>query len=152
MKGNKPNPNNKFEDAFEKFKNQVPKEYFDQFKKTDYAKVDKKVQERDNLRQGNAKAVIKGSSNKQNVQTINVAKALDPESDIKIKEVPKEISVQVQKARQEANLSQDQLAKLVEVKPSAIKDLEAGTGVYDAQLVVKIETKLKKKFDRSWKK
>lgn len=142
----------KFEEAFAKMQKEVPKDYYDGFKKVDYAKKDKKVAEKENLRTGKVQAVIKGSSNKQNEPKINIAKALDPDADIKIKEVPKEISSQVSKARMEAKLTQDELAKLVEVKPSAIKDLEAGVGAYDADLVVKIESKLKKKFDRSWKK
>ncbi len=142
----------KFEEAFAKMQKEVPKDYYDGFKKVDYAKKDKKTAEKENLRTGKVQAVIKGTSNKQKEQNINIAKALDPDAEIKIKEVPKEISTQVSKARMEAKLTQEELAKLVEVKPSAIKDLEAGIGAYDAELVVKIEGKLKKKFDRSWKK
>lgn len=144
----------KFEAAFKSMQQQVPKEYYDGFKKVDYgaSKTEKKVKERDAIRKGNATAVIKGDVNNKKDPKINIGKVLDPDAQIVIKEPPKEISTQVQQARQEANLSQDQLAKLVECKPSAIKDLEAGVGQYDAQLVTKIEKSLKKTFTRSWKK
>ena len=68
-----------------------------------------------------------------------------------IKDIPIEISTQVQQARKTANLSQEELARHTEVKVSAIKDLEAGVGAYDAQLVAKIEAHLKMKFTRNWK-
>ena len=49
-------------------------------------------------------------------------------------------------------MPQDELAKLVECKLTSIKDLEMAEGIYDPQLVVKIEKVLNVKFDRSWKK
>ena len=155
MKSNKQSQN-KFEDAFAKYQNIVSKEYFEGFKKVEYAKTESKKQDklakdRNELRKGNVTVVMKNTTNNKHEPKVNVAKALDPDAEIKVKEVPKEISIQVQQARKDANLNQEQLAKLVEVKPSSIKDLEAGEGAYDAQLVIKIENALKKKFDRSWK-
>lgn len=151
----KSNHNDKvFEEAMAKMQSKLPKTYFDQFKKqedTTLNKALKKEQEIKNLKSGGGNVVIKSSSNKHEPK-VNIAKVIDHDAEIKIKEVPKEISIQVQKARAEAKLTQDQLAKLVEVKPSAIKDLESGTGIYDPDLVSKIERKLNTKFDRSWKK
>jgi DNA-binding XRE family transcriptional regulator len=136
----------KFEASLASMQKIVSKDYYDQFKKTDYAKVDKKVKERDALRKGNAVTVMKGNvNNKHNEPKVNIAKALDPDADIKIKEWPKEVSIQIQNLRKEANLNQDQLAKLVEVKPSFIKDAEQGVGAYDGQLFSKIKASIAKK-------
>ena len=72
--------------------------------------------------------------------------------DIEIKEVPKEIATQVQKARNEHKLTQEQLAKKVQENLSVIKDLENATGQYNPKVVEKIERALNVKFDRSLKK
>ncbi len=150
---NNNNKNNKFEAAFEKYSGMLSKEYKEQFKKPEYAGNSKKDKVKDSLRKGNAVIVTKTTGNKQG-QVLNT-KLLNPEVDvteIKIKTVPKEIATQVQQARAKANKTQDDLAKLVEVKVSAIKDLEAAEGPYDANLVAKIEKVLKVTFERSWKK
>ena len=148
----KPNASSsKFDSAFEKMSSMLTKEYKDQFKKVEYAGNSKKEKVKDSLRKGNAVIVTKKTDNKHEKQ-IDLKKALDPEVEYKQKEVPKEISNQVQIARTNAKLSQDQLAKLVEVKPHIIKDLEAGEGAYDASVVAKIEATLKVKFERNWKK
>lgn len=142
-----------FEAAFNKYLSIVPKDYFDSFKKVEYAKLasqkqDKLVKERNDLRNGNVNVYIKSTTNKQ---ISNLAQALNPERDVVIKDIPKEISTQVQQARKQANLSQEELARHTEVKVSLIRDLEAGVGAYDAQLVAKIEAHLKLQFTRSWK-
>ena len=93
--------------------------------------------------------VQKGSSNKKNEVT-NVGKLLNEE--VEIKEVPKEIAKQVQQARNEHKLTQEQLAKKVQENVSAIKDLENAAGVYNPKIVEKIERALNVKFERSWKK
>ena len=72
--------------------------------------------------------------------------------DIEIKEVPREIATQVQKARNEHKLTQEQLAKKVQENLSIIQDLENAAGQYNPKVVEKIERALNVKFDRSWKK
>ena len=93
--------------------------------------------------------VQKATTNKKS-QVQNVGKLLN--EDIELKEVPKEIATQVQKARNEHKLTQEQLAKKVQENLSVIKDLENATGQYNPKVVEKIERALNVKFDRSWKK
>ena len=93
--------------------------------------------------------VQKGNTNKKS-QISNVGKLLN--EDVEVKEVPKEIAKQVQQARNEAKLTQDQLAKKVQENVGAIRDLENATGVYNPKIVEKIEKALNVKFERSWKK
>ena len=93
--------------------------------------------------------VQKSTTNKKN-QVTNVGKLLN--EDIDIKEVPKEIATQVQRARNEHKLTQDQLAKKIQENVSVVKDLESATGQYNPKVVEKIEKALNVKFERSWKK
>ena len=93
--------------------------------------------------------VQKGTTNKKS-HVENVGKLLN--EDIELKEVPKEIATQIQRARNEKKLTQDQLAKKVQENLSVIKDLESGTGAYNPKVVEKIEKALNVKFERSWKK
>ena len=93
--------------------------------------------------------VQKSTTNKKN-QVTNVGKLLN--EDIDIKEVPKEIATQVQRARNEHKLTQDQLAKKIQENVSVVKDLESATGQYNPKVVEKIEKVLNVKFERSWKK
>ena len=93
--------------------------------------------------------VQKATTNKKS-QVQNVGKLLN--EDVEIKEVPKEIAAQIQKARNEHKLTQDQLAKKVQENVSVIKDLENGIGQYNPKVVEKIERTLNVKFERSWKK
>ena len=93
--------------------------------------------------------VQKGNTNKKS-QVSNVGKLLN--EDVEVKEVPKEIATQVQQARNEHKLTQDQLAKKIQENVSAVKDLENATGVYNPKIVEKIEKALNVKFERSWKK
>ena len=72
--------------------------------------------------------------------------------DIDIKEVSKEIVKQIQQARNEHKLTQDQLAKKIQENVNVLKDLENGVGVYNPKIVEKIEKTLNVKFERSWKK
>ena len=94
--------------------------------------------------------VVQKSTTNKKSQVSNVGKLLN--EDIEIKEVPKEIATQVQKARNEHKLTQEQLAKKVQENVSVIKDLESATGVYNPKVVEKIERALNVKFERSWKK
>ena len=94
--------------------------------------------------------VVQKSTTNKKSQVSNVGKLLN--EDIEIKEVPKEIATQVQKARNEHKLTQEQLAKKVQENVSVIKDLESATGVYNPKVVEKIERALNAKFERSWKK
>lgn len=152
MKGNqKGGTNKKFDDAFEKYSKMLPKEYKDQFKKPEYAGDSKKDKVKNALRKGDAVIVSKGVTNKK-TPGVNIAKALDENAEIEIKTPPKEIATQVQKARLDAKMSQEDLAKAISEKFNVIKDLEACEGKYDPQVVVKIEKKLGVKFTRSWKK
>lgn len=98
---------------------------------------------------GKVEIVAKGTTNKKS-QVSNVGQMLD--EDFELKSVPREISVQVQKARNEKNLTQDQLAKKICENVIEIKNLENGEGVYNPKVVVKIEKALGIKFERSWKK
>ena len=93
--------------------------------------------------------VQKATTNKKS-QVQNVGKLLN--EDVEIKEVPKEIATQIQKARNEHKLTQDQLAKKVQENLSVIKDLENANGQYNPKVVEKIERALNVKFERSWKK
>jgi ribosome-binding protein aMBF1 (putative translation factor) len=94
--------------------------------------------------------VVQKSTTNKKSQVSNVGKLLN--EDIDIKEVPKEIATQVQKARNEHKLTQDQLAKKIQENVSVVKDLESATGQYNPKVVEKIEKALNVKFERSWKK
>ena len=120
-------------------------------KKTTKAKAPSN-QQKVNIAQRNGvnyNVVQKSTTNKKS-HVENVGKLLD--EDANIKEVPKEIATQVQQARSEHKLTQEQLAKKVQENVRAIKDLETCTGVYDPKVVEKIERALNVKFERSWKK
>ena len=93
--------------------------------------------------------VQKQQTNKKS-QVNNVGKLLN--EDVEIKEVPKEIAVQVQKARNEKKLTQEQLAKKIQENVGEIRDLENANGVYKPKIVEKIERALGVQFERSWKK
>lgn len=54
----------------------------------------------------------------------------------------------VKNARTEANMTQAQLAKKVQEKPSTIVDVENGTARYNADLINRIERALNTKIDR----
>lgn len=156
MKGNQQKPTGKkqndFDSVFEKFSKQLPKDYVDQFKRNDNKLQTKDQKVKEALRTGKKVEVInKGTGNKHG-QQVNIPKVLDDEGVLEIKEVPKEIASQVAKARAEKKLTQDQLATKISEKASAIKDLEAGQGIYDPKVVEKIERALGVQFTRSWKK
>lgn len=93
--------------------------------------------------------VSKAVGNKQN-QISNIGKLLD--EDVEIKEIPKEISTQVSRARNDHKFSQEQLAKKISEPVAVINDLEKGEGIYNPKVVEKIEKALDVKFTRSWKK
>ena len=94
--------------------------------------------------------VVQKSTTNKKSQVSKVGKLLDEEADFKT--VPKEIATQVQQARTEKKMTQEELAKKVQENVRVIKDLESATGVYDPKVVVKIEKALNVKFERSWKK
>ena len=94
--------------------------------------------------------VVQKSTTNKKSQVSNVGKLLDEEADFKT--VPKEIATQIQQARTEKKLTQEQLAKKIQENVRVVKDLESATGVYDPKIVVKIEKELNVKFERSWKK
>ena len=94
--------------------------------------------------------VVQKSTTNKKSQVNNVGKLLDEDTDFKT--VPKEIATQIQQARVEKKVTQEQLAKKVQENVRVIKDLESATGVYDPKVVEKIEKALNVKFERSWKK
>jgi ribosome-binding protein aMBF1 (putative translation factor) len=63
--------------------------------------------------------------------------------------IPKEIANQIQKIRNEKNLSQEELANLIEENVLAIRNLENCKGSYNTKLVEKIEKALNITFDKS---
>lgn len=142
-------PQNKktnFEDKFAKYAAMVSP-HPDSKKNTGPTQAQKVKQAQ---RGGRDVAVVdKGKTNKKS-NVDNVGKLLD--EDLEVKGVPKEISTQVIQARNNAKLTQDQLANKISENVSALKDLENGVGVYDPKIVVKIEKTLGVKFTRSWKK
>ena len=134
---------------FEKYAAMLPQSYKDQFKK-EVKNPTQKQKVNEAIRQGRkTETVQKGQGNK-NDYVQNVGKLLN--EDIEIKEVPREIAVQVSRARNEKKLTQEQLANKVQENVAAIKDLENAEGPYNPKLVEKIEKTLQVKFERSWKK
>lgn len=142
-----------FDAVFEKFAKKLPKDYVDQFKKPEQKGPSKQTQIKEAMKYGKkVEIVAKGTCNKAHGQNINIAKALDENATLEIKEVPKVIAQQVAKVRAEKKLTQEQLATKISEKASVIKDLENAEGVYDPKVVEKIEKALSVKFDRPWKK
>ena len=134
---------------FEKYAAMLPQSYKDQFKR-EVKKPTQKQKVNEAIRQGRkTETVQKGQGNK-NDYVQNVGKLLN--EDIEIKEVPREIAIQVARARNEKKLTQQQLANKVQENLAAIKDLENAEGAYNPKLVEKIEKILQVKFERSWKK
>ena len=134
---------------FEKYAAMLPQSYKDQFKR-EVKKPTQKQKVNEAIRQGRkTETVQKGQGNK-NDYVQNVGKLLN--EDIEIKEVPREIAIQVARARNEKKLTQEQLANKVQENLAAIKDLENAEGAYNPKLVEKIEKLLQVKFERSWKK
>ena len=134
---------------FEKYAAMLPQSYKDQFKH-EVKKPTQKQKVNEAIRQGRkTETVQKGQGNK-NDYVQNVGKLLN--EDIEIKEVPREIAIQVARARNEKKLTQEQLANKVQENLAAIKDLENAEGAYNPKLVEKIEKLLQVKFERSWKK
>ena len=141
----------KFQAAYDRMCNMLPKEVLDTQNKSVHQAPTKKQQVKQAVKSGTAVVVTKQTGNKQGKQ-LNIAKLMDDEVEIKVKTVPQEIAIQVQQARVNAEKTQEELAKLVDCKLSTLKDLEKGEGEYDPDLVVKIEKKLGVHFERSWKK
>ncbi len=134
---------------FEKYAAMLPQSYKDQFKH-EVKKPTQKQKVNEAIRQGRkTETVQKGQGNK-NDYVQNVGKLLN--EDVEIKEVPREIAIQVARARNEKKLTQEQLANKVQENLAAIKDLENAEGAYNPKLVEKIEKFLQVKFERSWKK
>ena len=134
---------------FEKYAAMLPQSYKDQFKH-EVKKPTQKQKVNEAIRQGRkTETVQKGQGNK-NDYVQNVGKLLN--EDVEIKEVPREIAIQVARARNEKKLTQEQLANKVQENLAAIKDLENAEGAYNPKLVEKIEKILQVKFERSWKK
>ena len=153
MQKNTGKKGNDFESAFEKYAQMLPKDYKDQFKKVEYAgPKSKQAKINQAVRSGQTVTVVnKGGSNSTG-GVANIGKLLNDDKIIEIKENPKEFAHQVQQARNEHKLSQEQLATKINEKVSVINDIENATGKYNPQIFEKIEKALNVKFDRSWKK
>ncbi len=157
QKNTKGTGNNKkgddFDSVFAKFAGKLNKEYTDQFKRPENKGPSKETKIKEAMRMGKKVEVVsKATGNKAHAQNLNIAKVLDDENPIEIKEYPKEIANQVARYRAEKKLSQEQLATKICEKSSVIKDLESASGMYDPQVVSKIEKALGVKIDRPWKK
>jgi putative transcription factor len=129
-----------YEATFSKYASLLSKEYKDQFKRTEAtvrSEKDNKLKEA--MRTGKTEVVVKDSGNKQNTPLVDISKVLDPNTTIEIKTVPYMVAQQVAKHRAMADLTQDQLATKISEKVSILKELEAGTGVYNPKVLDKIE-------------
>lgn len=138
-----------FDAKFEKFANKLPKDYKEQFKKPDYKGPSKDTKVRTAMRQGkNVEHVVKSKGNKAGGPDINMAKVMDDEHVIEIKEIPKSIAGQVAKLRAEKKLTQPQFAVKINEKEATVKDLENAEGVYNPKIIEKIEKTFSVKLDR----
>jgi putative transcription factor len=141
-----------FDSAFAKFASKLNKDYTEQFKRPDNKGPSKETKIKEAMRMGKKIEVVqKSAGNKAHAQNLNVAKLLEDEHPIEIKEYPKEIASQVARFRAEKKLTQEQLATKIMEKASIINDLERASGVYDPQVISKIEKALGVKIDRPWK-
>lgn len=140
-----------FDSIFEKYAKELPKEYLQQFKKTENKSAAEKVKKREAQRKGKLEHVVKTAGNKHG-EAINIPKLLEDEGVLEIKETPKEIAQQISVARAEKKLTREQLAKKISEPVSDLNDLENCVGVYKPNLVLKIEKALGIKIDRPWKK
>ena len=157
QKNSKSTGNNKkqddFDAAFAKFANKLPKDYTDQFKKPEQKGPSKDVKIKEAVRMGKkVEIVTKTTGNKAHQPSLNVHKLLEDDHPLEIKTVPKEIASQVARFRAEKKLTQEQLATKINEKAAVIKDLESATGMYDGQIIGKIEKALSVKIERPWKK
>ena len=140
-----------FDAIFEQYSKQLPKEYTQQFKKTEDKSAVEKVKKREAQRTGKIEHVVKTGGNKHG-DVLNIPKLLEDDGILEIKETPREIAQQVARFRAEKNLTRDQLAKKISEAVSDLNDLENCVGVYKPNLVLKIEKALGVKIDRPWKK
>lgn len=140
-----------FDSIFEQYAKQLPKEYTQQFKKTENKTAAEKVKKREAQRTGKIEHVVKNSGNKHG-DALNIPKLLEDDGILEIKETPREIAQQVARFRAEKKLTRDQLAKKISEPVSDLNDLENCVGVYKPNLVLKIEKALGVKIDRPWKK
>jgi putative transcription factor len=142
-----------FDSVFAKFAGKLDKGYTDQFKRPEQKGPSKETKIKEAMRMGKKIEVVsKASGNKAHAQNLNVAKILDDEHVLEVKEVPKEIASQVSRIRIEKKLTQEQLATKICERVAVINDLERAQGVYDPQVISKIEKALSVKIDRPWKK
>jgi len=140
-----------FDSAFEKFAGKLTTEYKGQFKKVEYAGPKSKQQKINNaVRSGKQVEFVKKSGGNK-TEITNMGELLSDDKVIEIKENPKELGIQVSSRRQELKLSQEQLATKINEQSSVIKDIENGTGTYNATIVSKIEKSLDFKINRTWK-
>jgi putative transcription factor len=141
-----------FDAAFEKYAKTLTKDYIEQFKRPDIKVKSEKQKLNDAFRNGKTVEIVqKATGNKAHQKNLNLAKILNDDKVLEVKEVPKEIAIQIAKARVDYNLTQEQLAKKVSERVSVINDLEKGEGVYDPKVVERIENYLGVKFNRAWK-
>lgn len=139
---------------FDKLSAMLPKSYFDQFKGQEHNKnKQEKKQVVQALRTGKPVDFVKKSTgNKAHATNINVGVALDENTNIEFKYVPKETANAIQAGRNERKMTQTKLAQLVNEKESVIRDIEKGEAVLDHGIIDKIEKALEITLPRPWKK
>ncbi len=140
-----------FDAIFHKYAKELPKEYLQQFKKTEDKSAAVMAKKKEAQRTGKIVHVVKAAPNKQ-AETINIQKLLDDEGILEIKVTPKEIAQQVAKIRTEKKLTRHQLAKKISEPVSDLNDLENSVGVFKPNILLKIEKALGVKIERPWKK
>jgi putative transcription factor len=149
-------PNKKqddFDAVFAKFAGKLSKDYTDQFKRPEQKGPSKDVKIKEAIRMGKKVEVVsKATGNKAHQQPLNVAKILEDDHPLEVKIYPKEIATQVAQFRAEKKLTQDQLATKINEKVIVVKELEGATGMFDSNVITKIERALNVKIERPWKK
>ena len=149
-------PNKKqqeFDAAFSKFSSLLTKDYKDQFKKPEYLTTQKQSNKVNNaMRAGRTLDYVKKGTGNKKPLGVNIAEALDENTKIEIKTVPKETAIAIMNARNEKKLNQEKLGLLVNCSAHTIRDIEAGTAQLNFDLINKIEKALDVHLPRPWKK
>lgn len=94
----------------------------------------------DQKRKGNVTQVVKSTSANQNKDAMNVnTKKLEKEEIPTIKTVGMDMGKRISQARCEKKVTQKELANLLSLPVKTIQECENGKGVYNAQVINKLE-------------
>ena len=94
----------------------------------------------DQKRKGNVTQVVKTTSVNHNKDAMNVnTRKLDNEEMPVIKTVGMEMGKRISQARCEKKITQKELANLLSLPQKTIQECENGKGVYNAQIINKLE-------------